>query len=187
VRIDATEMHGADAQPSARAQYRHAFLQRQPRVARGFPPGAIGVRAEDPRSPRSCNSRRMQVKGRLIGCIAAGHDDRARAAAYAIAAQISARGAREHDARPIVARKNERPLKSAGREHHFARAHLPEPLARHVRRRCGQMIGELLVHADEIVREIAERGASRQQSDAGVLLRAPRESRAATLRPGGRR
>jgi len=95
-------------------------------VPRGFPPGTIGIqpRIRDGRDP---HSRGMQVKGRLIGCIAAGDDDRARPAAHAIAAKISARGAREHDARPIVARKNERPLKSAGREHHFARADLPEP------------------------------------------------------------
>ena len=135
------------------------------RAASGRAPAASARRSA---TTSDLDARALEIQRRLVGIVAAGHDDRARADAHAEAVQIGVRCAGQHDARPIVARENQRPLDGAGGEHDRSRANLPEPLARLLRGRARQMIVEPLRQTDEIVREVAEGGAACEQSDAIV-------------------
>ena len=54
----------------------------------------------------------------------------------------------------------------AGRQHDLARAHLPQALARLPGQRMRQVIGEALIEADRVVREIAKCRRARQQPHA---------------------
>ena len=73
---------------------------------------------------------RLQIKGSLVGRVVCGHQHRAVADPHAVAVEIGLRGAGQHDARTVVARKHQRPLDRAGRQHHRLGAHLPQALAR---------------------------------------------------------
>jgi hypothetical protein len=60
------------------------------------------------------------------------------------------------------------------------RAHLPQPLARHVRVGGGEMVGDALGEPDEVLRVVAERRRARQQRHASIaasVASAPRASR----------
>ena len=72
----------------------------------------------------------VQVEGGLVGRIIRGHDHDALPDPGPVAIEIGLRGACEKDAGAIVAREHQWPLDGAGREHHAARAHLPEPFTR---------------------------------------------------------
>ncbi len=56
--------------------------------------------------------------------------------AHAVALQVGARRIGQHDPGTVVGGKHQRALQRAGREDHFRRAHLPQPLARQMRRRA---------------------------------------------------
>src|SRR6202042_1619267 len=62
-----------------------------------------------------------------------------------------------------LARRPRPPRDVAEEELANRRGHLPLALARQVRRRVRQMLGEALAQSDEVVGEIAERGRARQQ------------------------
>ena len=80
---------------------------------------------------------------------------------------IAPRGICEHHARAIIIRKNQRTLDRAGRQHHLARANLPQPLARQVGIGDEVGFGHALVEGDEILRVIAERLGARHQAHVG--------------------
>ena len=84
-------------------------------------------------------------------------------------------------------REHQRALERAGGQHDLPRAHLPQPLARQMRRRGGEMVGDALGQPDHVVREIAESGGARQQRDARIAARVPQACRRATPARAGRR
>ena len=96
--------------------------------------------------------------------------------------QVRPRSRRQHDARPIVAGKHQRSLDRAGREHDFARAHLPEAFARRVRRGSARCSVTRSHKPDHVVREIAERRRARQQRDVGARAQRPPALRASHCR-----
>ncbi len=124
----------------------------------------------------------MQIEGGLVGFIARCHDDRTRTHANAISIEIGMSSPRQQNTGAIIAGKHQRTFDRTGGEYHRPRTNLPQSLARLIHGRNGQMIGESLVEADEIVREITKRGGTRQQGHAAVL----RERRDAALHPGER-
>ena len=96
-----------------------------------------------------------------------GRDDDARADLDAVLVEIAPRGAGERHARPVVVGEDERALDRAGREHDFARAHLPQPLAGQIGIGDQVGFGNALVERDEILRVIAERLRARHQPQVG--------------------
>ncbi len=131
---------------------------------------------------------RVQIERRAIGRVMRGGDHDAAARQHAVAIEIGARRIGQHDARPVVVRKHQRPLQRAGRDHHLPRAHLPQPLARQVRCRLRQVVGDALAEPHHVVREIAERGGTRQQGHPTICAerrqdRAPARSVPACHRP----
>ena len=80
-----------------------------------------------------------QIERGLIGGVVAAVTMTTRAPdQYAVAVEIGLRGAREHDAGEVIARKHQRPFDRARREHHLLGTHLPQPLARQLRRRASR-------------------------------------------------
>ena len=144
--VGLADRDGPHAPAAVGAQHRRAPKRLDAGAPRGLGQHAArgGAHVGD---DRDLDALRMQIQRRLVRGIAGGHDGHAIADPHAIAVQISLRGAGQHDARPVVARKYQRPLDGAGREHHAPRAHLPKPLARQVRGRRRQMIGQALVRA----------------------------------------
>ncbi len=69
---------------------------------------------------------------------------------------IGARGAGEHDVRTVIVGEDERPLDGAGRQHDLLGADLPQYLARDMKRRLNQMVGDTLDDGDEIMIVIAD-------------------------------
>jgi hypothetical protein len=67
----------------------------------------------------------MEVKRRLVGGVGGGHDDHPFADQHAVAIEIRLCRSREQDSRPIVVRKDQRPLDRSRRQHHRTRANLP--------------------------------------------------------------
>ncbi len=137
--VDLREIDGLDPQAADGAEHGCRAEHADARGARCFRQraGRLGAQIGD---CTDFNAGRLQVERRLVRRIIAGHDDGARSDPHAIAIQIGARSAREHDARPIVAGKHQRTLDRTGGEHDGARAHLPQTLARRVRRRLFEMI-----------------------------------------------
>jgi hypothetical protein len=93
------------------------------------------------------------------------HDD-ARAELDAVARDQRPRRLGEHDPRPIVVGEDQRPLDRAGRQHDALGPHLPQTLARAARIGRGEVVGQPLLRADEILRVESERLRPWQQSHA---------------------
>ena len=79
--------------------------------------------------------------------------------------EIGARGRGQHDARAVVVGKHHVALDRAGGEDHPLGADLPEPLARQLLVGLGEMVGDALGEADEILGVVAERGRAGQNRD----------------------
>ncbi len=167
VALHASQGDGIDAQIAFGAEHGRSRKYVDARAARGVGQGAHRLRAQ---VGDRCNGDAccLEIQGRLIRSIAGGHDDRAGADAHAVAIQVRQRRSRQQNSRPIVAGKHQRTFDRPGGEHHRARAHLPQPLARLMCRRGREMVVEPLIQADEIVREIAEGGGARKQRHAAV-------------------
>ncbi len=124
-----------------------------------------------------------EVERGAVAGIAGGEDHGARARLHAPAIEIGPRRIRQHDAGAVIVREHQRALQRAGRQHHLAGAHLPEPLARQLRIGRGDMVGDALGERDHVVREIAERRGAGEQRD--VVPR--REARHGARQPVARR
>ena len=94
------------------------------------------------------------------------HHHRAASRQHAVAVQIGACRARQHDPRPIVAGEHQGPLQRARRQHQLARPHLPQTLARARGIGFGEVVGQPLRQAHHVVRIAAERRRARQQRHA---------------------
>ena len=106
---------------------------------------------------------RTQLEGREVGSIAACYQHNARTYLHTVAVEEGSASRGQHDARAVVARKHERTFDGTGGQNHFLRTHLPQPLTGHARHRRGQVLGQALVEAEHVVREVAEaRGAAQQ-------------------------
>ena len=103
-----------------------------------------------------------------IGTIVRGGDDRARADLHAVALQIDPRSIGQHDTRPVVAGKHQRPFRRAGGNHYPAGSHVPQALARQPQVGFGQMIGDTLHETNEIVGIPAKCRGARQQCYTGA-------------------
>ena len=160
------QLNGAHAPSPARAEHRGAGQHGNARFTgagrhRRVSGAHIGDRSDEYAGTLQLERHRVS----LVGC---GDDNGARTRAHAVAVEKCAGCARQQDPGPVVAREDQRALDRPGREHHFAGAHLPLPLARPVRRRDGEVVGEALVETHEVMGEIAERRRARKQRDARV-------------------
>ena len=108
--------------------------------------------------------------------VGGGHEHRPRTDLDPIAIEIALRGSGQQDTGPIVARKYQRPFDGAGRQHHPAGPHLPQPFARRMPGRRGEMIGDAFVQPEEVVRKIAESGGAGEQRHPRVLAQFGRRS-----------
>ena len=106
-----------------------------------------------------------ELAGGGIDGVVIGEKDGAAARQHGIAVDEGGDGARQHDARPVIAGKDQRALMRAGRQHHTAGADMPYALARPAgafRRR--KAFRQPLGQRNEIMVVIAEgRGAGQQQ------------------------
>ena len=177
--VDRSDDQSADAPASARAEH---GVPGQHLAAGGAQGGglhrAIVVRTHV--DDRDLDPRRLEIRRRRVGGRARGDDHRALSRHDAIAVDEHAQALGQHDARPIVAGEHQRALVRAGRQHDLARAHLPQALARQVRVRVGQVVGDPLHQAHVVVVVIAEGGGARQQRD----VAARREPGQRILEPG---
>ena len=144
---------------------------------------AIGLRAQvdDARPParRPCRSARSRIGGS-----ARRGDHGAPTRRHAIAVGEHAQALGQHDARTVVVGEDERALVRARRQHDLGRPHLPQALARQVRVRLRQVIGQPLHQADVVVIVVAEGRRARQQGD--IRARAETGKRVGEPRPGRR-
>jgi hypothetical protein len=85
-----------------------------------------------------------EVEGGVPGAVVRGGDDGAVADPHAEAVEVGLRRAGQHDAGPVVAVEDQRPLERPLGQHDPAGAHLPHPLERRVLRRLGEVVGQLL-------------------------------------------
>ena len=155
-----------------------------PAVGRGWPPLLSQDEPEDPRLvlPRlpAGADRQLPRWRRLLPATRSPRHSRCRPSwRSARACRPSRRSAADtgsrigqHDARPVIAGKNQWPLDRTGGNHHLLRPHMPQPFARQARFRIRMMIRDPFDQADEIVREPTERRGARQQRD----VRMPAES-----------
>ena len=95
-----------------------------PRGTRGIRQRALGFGAKIG-DQLDADARFVEIERRAIGAVMRGRDDDAIAHPCAILIAVAARGVCEHHRWPVVVRKHERTLDRAGRQHQFARAHLP--------------------------------------------------------------
>ena len=109
----------------------------------------------------------FEIERGAVGAVVRGRDDDAVADLGAILAAIAPRGIGEHHGRPVVVREDQRALDRAGRQHHLARAHLPQAFARQIGIGDEVGFGDALVERDEILRVIAERLGARHQPHVG--------------------
>ena len=157
--------HLTHTQPARGAGDGRAREDRQPRVMHGGDRGAFRGRARV-RDAGDGHARGMQCQRRAIRTVIVRRNDGATANLHAISLQVNSSSVGQHDPGPVIVREHQRPLDCPRRQNHRGRAHLPQPLARQARIRCGEVIGDPLRQPDEIVREPAERGGARQQRKA---------------------
>ena len=144
------------------------------RGARGFGQRLLGVWAQIG-DQRDADARLLQVQRGAVGAVVRGRDDNALADLHAMLIAIAPRGICKHHRRPVVVREDERALDRACRQHHLARSHLPQALARQVGIGDEVSFGDALVQRDEILCVIAERLRARHQPD--IRRRAQRGDR----------
>ncbi len=137
-------------------------------------PAARALRASAPsaRGRRSTSvtavPAALQVERGAVGAVVVGQHDRAAAGAHGVAVEVAAHRARQHDAGPVVLGEHQRPLERAGREHHLARAHLPQALAGQVSGRGRpEVVGHALEQAEIVVVVVGEGGGAGQHADLG--------------------
>ena len=131
-------------------------------TSRVVPGGGCGTRRRlAPLDDRDdLNAGRGECRRHRIGVITVRGNHHALAAAHAEGAGVARRGARQHHARAIVVRKEQRPFEGAGRRDHCARADLPQALAQHTGGQRGITLGaHALAGAHEIVVVDAESDA----------------------------
>jgi len=91
-----------------------------------------------------------------------GHDQGVLPHLNPVAIEICAGCTRQHHAWPVVAVENQRTLDRALRQYHLRCTNLPHAFARRTLRNIGQMVGQALAQADEILVIIANRGRARE-------------------------
>ena len=128
---------------------------------------------------RDADARLLEVERRRIGGIIGRVDADIATDGYTVMIEVGARRRGQHDARPVVVGKHHVTLNGAGGEDDALRPHLPQPFARQALR-VGEMLGDALGEANEILRVVAESGRARQDGD----IVHGREFRDAGLRPG---
>ena len=96
-----------------------------------------------------------------------GHDDRIVADLDAIAVEIGAGGAGQHDAGAIIAVEHQRLFDRTLGQHDLLGADLPHALARRALRRRREVVCDALAEADEVLVIIADRRGAGQEGDIG--------------------
>ena len=113
---------------------------------------------------RDIDAGPLQVDRRRIGGIVGRVDADIFSDSDAIMVEIDARRRGKHDAWPVIVGEHHVALDGAGRDHHALGADLPQPLARQVMARLGEVVADPLDQADEILRVVAERRGARQHA-----------------------
>ena len=90
------------------------------------------------------NTEPLEVKGRVVGRIVVGEEDNFALGCSGVNLGVFHQRVRQHDARHIIARKNNRPFNRAGGEDHLFGPYHPVPLARLAGTAAGLMIGDPL-------------------------------------------
>ena len=134
----------------------------------------LGVAEDRPRArPRVGDGRDLQPgggerrRGRVAGVVRR-QQHGARPGEHAEALEVLARGAGEHHPGEVVARERDRPLVGAAREHDPARAHVPQPLARHAGRRVPAEVVRAALGQHDVARVVgADRGRAQQHPRLG--------------------
>ena len=197
-RSQATRLGGAAARP---ARGRRCDTRSRPPVPTTVVPARTGrpaARAASTSAPAGA-ARRSAMAAIVDAGARAGRArrDRRRHArwrpprggrAHAVAVDVGARGVGQHDAGPVVAGKHQRPL-DARRSRARPRAPAPATAARAAARGTGAARWSVTRsrQADDIVREIAERGGARQQRHARMRGQRRQRSPRATPAPAARR
>ena len=119
-------------------------------------PRSAACRRSSPRSRRRAPGRRPRARP----CRAPSRRRRARRP-DAVAVEVGARRARQHDARTVVAVEDQRLLDRTLGQHDLLGPHLPQALARRARRQVGEVVGEALAEPDEVLVVVADRRGAR--------------------------
>ena len=82
----------------------------------------LGAQIDD---QRDADASLLQIERGAVGAVVRRRDDDAVADLGAILEAIAPRGIREHHGGAVIVREDERALDRAGRQHDFARTHLP--------------------------------------------------------------
>ena len=157
VPLDGADLCSLDPEPpvcaadAGRRPHRDAGVQRRHYLG----PGRLRTKIAD---RRDGHAGLVQVERGGVGGIVGGHHHRARSHLHAVAVEVSPCRVGQHDARPVVLREHQRPFDSARGEHHFLCSHLPQPFARQLRVRIGEMVGDALGKPEKIVGVVAEGG-----------------------------
>ncbi len=162
------QAHGLDAKTPVDAGDLRPGRDLDPGGARGLRQRSFRLAAQigDQRDIDACS---FQVERGAIGPVMRRRDDHALADLHAVLTAIASRGVGEHYARAVVIREHQRTLDRAGRQHHLARANLPQALARQVGIGDEVGFGDALVEGDEVLGVIAERLRARHQAQVGQL------------------
>ncbi len=132
-------------------------------------PGTVGQGGVHRRAEIDDGGRRHpglgEVEGGVPGAVMGGDDRRAVADLDAVAVEEGLGGAGEHDPGAVVAVEDQRLLQRALGEHDLAGADLPQPLARRALRRGGEVVGDLLAEAEQVLVVVADRRGARHQGD----------------------
>jgi hypothetical protein len=127
------------------------------------------------------NPRFRQIESCRIGAVIVCEQNGAAARADGEAVEVGASGRGQHDAGTVIAVKDQRPLDRPGAQYDLLCAHPPQPLARLVGRRQGQIVGNALEQNEIVVVEIAGGRSAAQDSHLGQ----DPEFGHNTLQPGG--
>ena len=120
----------------------------------------LGARVDDRRDD---GARGSQCGRDRIGIVVVGEQHGAASRQDRVAVQIGLNRPRQHDAGPVVAGEDERPLQRPSRQHHPPRPDMPQSLARHAgrHRRPKQLANPL--DADQIIAVVMTDDRRRRQ------------------------
>ena len=163
---DRAEHEARDPQLAGGSEYRGSAPHGDAKTRRLLEQGGIHV-GTDIGDHGDAGTGRLQFKGGLVGRVVRGDDRNLLADANAVPVEVGSCRRGEQDPRQVIARKYQRPFDRTLGNQHLGGAHLPQPFPDRTLGGFVEVVGQLLVEANVVVREVAERGRATQQRDAG--------------------